>query len=416
VIASQLGGGTRLDFSDNTADGTAAQYLYRPTDAKGFRAAFFWNLSANSELELISRNKILCPGDKPGDGEAIVLDGANEKDYGGFERVAAVQVSPGTHPDGRKIRVNAKPLMGPLGFEGQWLQVVQGPGLGQLRKITSYKSDEMGASFTVSPAFDVAPREGSAVTVGLQNWQTYIIDNRIDQSSPLCVNGPKKERTGGAIVFYAQTADSVMDGNEQIASTGLMATHQYILNPGNLAFVMLQSSNEIRENRIERGPSFGGLRGVSGIRTFYVAGRETNASAPPPVLGFGLVIAGNHLAEAEGADGAIEFEEAGEVGPLNAAGGCSAAWKIANAPLVFHNELRNSRGIDINGHDLRQRPPTCQGMPRNSVIWHAALYDNTCIRVFPRALVDFGTSTKRICTAGRADSCGCPDPAHQANP
>src|SRR5262249_30643455 len=120
TIASQLGGGTRLDFSDNTADGTATQYLYEPTDRKGFRARFFWNLSNNSELKLISRNKVLCSGDKPGDGEAIVFDGDDESAYGGFEQAsavtAAVQVAGGS-----RVTVGARPIRGPLGFQGQWL-------------------------------------------------------------------------------------------------------------------------------------------------------------------------------------------------------------------------------------------------------------------------------------------------------
>jgi hypothetical protein len=404
VIASQLGGGTRLDFSDNLADGSSARYLYQAADRKGFRAAFFWNLSYNSELKLISRNEVRCAGDKQGDGEAIVFDGDDEKDYGGFERAAAVQASSQPGAD-TTITVNAKPLTGPLGFEGQWLQVVQGPGLGQLRKITSYRSDAGTATFTVSPAFDVAPREGSVVTVGLQNWQSYIVDNVVEQSSTVCVNGTKSEPTGGAISFYAQTADSVIDGNRQSATTGISVAHQYMLYPGKLAFLMLQSSNEIRDNQVNRAPVFGGVRGKSGIRAFYVASREPSASPPPPVLGFGLVIAGNRLNEADDVDGAIEFEDGGQVGFLNSRGGCAAQWKLAAVPLVFHNELRNSGGIDINGRDLRHHP-ACRGTVRDSVVWHASLYDNSCEGT-SGALLDSGTETQLVCPARRANSCEC---------
>ena len=404
VIASQLGGGTRLDFSDNLADGSSARYLYRSTDRKGFRAAFFWNLSYNSELKLISRNEVRCAGDKPGDGEAIVFDGDNEKDYGGFERAAPVQASSqlGTSTT---VTVGAQPLTGPLGFEGQWLQVVQGPGLGQLRKITSYRSDAGAATFTVSPAFDVAPREGSVVTVGLQNWQSYVVDNVVEQSPTVCVNSTKSEPTGGAISFYAQTADSVIDGNRQSATTGISVTHQYMLYPGQLAFLMLQSSNEIRDNQVNRAPVFGGVRGKSGIRAFYVATREPGASPPPPVLGFGLVIAGNRLTEADDVDGAIEFEDGGPVGFLNSRGGCAAEWKIAAAPAIFHNELRNSGGIDLNGRDLRQHP-ACRGTVRDSIVWHATLYDNSCEGT-SGSLQDSGTGTQLVCPAARANSCEC---------
>jgi len=407
TIASQLSGGTRMDFSDNFADGTATRYLYHPGDRKGFRAAFFWNLGVNSEMKLISRNRILCSADKPGDGEAIVFDEGFQDDYGGFERAATVIVPPGARLDGTTVIVNAAvPRPGPLGFVGQWLQVVRGPGLGQLRKIVGFERTDAGAVFTVSPAFDVAPREGSSVVVGMQNWQTYVLDNHIDQSSPLCVNGPKKERSGGMIVFYAPTADSVIAGNEQIATGGVAAAHQYMLKPGKLAVLMFESSNELRDNRIERGPVAGGLRGLGGIRIFYTTTREPPGSPEPPVLNFGSVIAGNRIAEADDA-GAIQFEEAGPVGFLNADSGCSASWNLVSAPLVFHNELRNSRGISINGRDLRQRPPTCRVSPLDSVVWHAALYGNTCKGVLPPALVDIGTSTKRICGAERADSCEC---------
>ena len=405
VIASQIGGGQRLDFSNNIADGSSARYLYQATDPKGFRAAFFWNLTANNELDLISRNEVFCAGDKPGDGEAIVLDDNYEKDYGGFER--AVPVSRKTRGDGMAVTVEGKPIPGPLGFVGQWLQVVQGPGLGQLRKITGYRSDADGPTFTVHPAFDVAPRAGSVVTVGLQNWQTYIVDNRIDQSSPRCVNGPKREPSGGVLSFYSQTADSVIDGNEQIATNGISLTYQYVLHTGDLAYLMVQSSNEIRDNRIERGPVFGGLRGKSGIRSYYVVTREPDASPPPPVLAFGTVIAGNRITAADDVDGAIQFEAGGPVGFLNSGGGCAASWNLETVPLVFHNELRNSRGIDINSRDLRQRPPTCHGTARDTLTWHATLYGNTCTEVGPRSFVDYGTSTQRVCPSGRTGSCEC---------
>src|SRR5882757_8616734 len=96
---------------------------------------------------------------------------------------------------GSEVTVEGKPLTGSLSFVGQWLQVVQGPGLGQLRKVTGYRSDSQTATFTVLPAFDVLPQPGSAVTVGLQNWQSYIVDNLVDHSSPTCINAFKSAPT-----------------------------------------------------------------------------------------------------------------------------------------------------------------------------------------------------------------------------
>ena len=381
VIASQLGGGTRLDFSDNTADGSAARFLYNPADPRGFRAAFFWNLSVNSELKLISNNKVLCAGDKPGDGEAIVFDGADERAYGGFERAAPVRSASGARGSGSRsstVVVDTKPLTGPLSFVGQWLQVVRGPGRGQLRKITAYASDERTATFTVEPPFDVLPRTDSTVTVGLQNWQSYIVDNVVDQSPGTCVNGPKAAPTAGSISFYAQTADSVIAGNQQTGTSGISLTHQYILHPGEPAFLMLQSANEVRDNRIEGAAAFAGLRSASGIRTFYVVTPEPRGIPEPPLLNFGVTIAGNRLNGASDESGGITFEDGGPVGFLNARGGCSANWELAAAPLIFHNELKNSRGIGINGRESPQHPATCRGSVRDSVVWNATLYGNLC--------------------------------------
>ena len=406
VVASQLGGGTRLDFSNNTADGTSTLYLYRPDDRKGFRAGFFWNLSYNSELKLISRNRVLCSGDKPGDGEGIVFDGDDETVYGGFERTAAVSEASPQGTSGSKVTVAAEPMSGPLGFVGQWLQVVQGPGSGQLRKITSYTSDGGAATFTVSPPFDVLPRAGSAVTVGLENWQSYVVENLIDHSSPTCVNGYKSPASAGALAFYAQTADSVIEGNQLLATNGISLTHQYMLFPGKPAFLMLQAANEVRGNLIDHGPLLGGMKGLSGIRINYVATAGPPSLGGPPVLGFGTVIAGNRLIEAEDAYGAIEFETAGSVGLLNSRGGCAASWRIGAAPLIFHNELRGSRGIDINGRLVGPRPRTCASDVRDSIVWHATLYGNSCTGV-ARSLTDSGTETQAVCRAGAANSCEC---------
>lgn len=408
VIGSQIGGGTRLDFSDNRADGTATKYLYRPTDRKGFRAGFFWNLSSNSEMKLISRNTITCSGDKPGDGEALVLDNVDPRDYGGFERAAPVASA-----SAATVVVDILPRPGKLPVVGQWLQIVDGPGLGQLRKITAYRNIGVSAEFTVAPAFDVPPTNASRVTVGLENWHTYIVSNSVDHSAKTCVNALKQERTAGGILFYAPTADSVIEGNRQTATTGIVLTHQYILDAANPGRFMLQSSNQVRDNDVVGHPGFGPSSGTSGIRAFYVASREPGATPPPPVLGFNTVIAGNRLDEADDPYGAIGLEDGGLVGFLNADGGCTARYRLGVLPLIFHNQLRNTHGIDINGRNVRQNASSCSDRLRDSIVWGAQLYNNSCRAVSAapitnpaaRAVMDFGTGTQLKCA--QADSCEC---------
>src|SRR5262249_3864028 len=148
---------------------------------------------------------------------------------------------------------------------------------------------------------------------------------------------------------------SVIDGNRLLHTNGISLTHQYRLFPGKPAFLMLQSSNEVRNNLIDQAPLFGGLRGQSGIRNYYVITGASQTEAQPPVLGFGTVIVGNRLLGADDVNGAIEFENGGGVGFLNAHDGCTATWPLAVAPLVFHNELQSSRGIDIAGRDIGPR-------------------------------------------------------------
>jgi hypothetical protein len=400
VIGSQIGGGTRLDFSDNVADGTATRYLYRAADRKGFRAGFFWNLTSNSEMKLISGNRISCSGDKPGDGEAIVLDNADMTDYGGFERAAPV-----TAASAATVVAGAVPRPGRLPFVGQWLEVVGGPGLGQLRKITTYRADTISATFTVAPAFDVPPTNASRVTVGLENWHSYIVSNSVDHGSQTCVNGTKQERTAGGILFYSQTADSVIEGNTQTATTGIVLTHQYMLAAGKPVGLMLQSSNQVRDNDVVGRPVFGAVTGTSGIRAFYVASREPQATPEPPVLGFAAVIAGNRLDGADDPNGAIGLEDGGLVGFLNSDGGCTARYRLGVVPLIFHNQLRNTHGIDINGRNVRQNSSGCSDRLRDSVVWGALLYNNSC-NLAGRSVMDFGTATRLKC-AQTGNSCEC---------
>jgi hypothetical protein len=80
-IATQIGTGLRVDFSNNIADGRSTTFFYdqsiTPINPSGWRAAFFWNTGNDQELTLVSENQAFCSGDKAGDGEAIAYDSVN---------------------------------------------------------------------------------------------------------------------------------------------------------------------------------------------------------------------------------------------------------------------------------------------------------------------------------------------------
>jgi hypothetical protein len=415
TIASQISGGTRLDFSNNTADGTATTYLYSPSDPKGFIAAFFWNLSDNGETNLISQNVANCSGDKGPNGEAIVFDGGNLGNYGGFTQAVQVASATSNASTASTITVNATPLTAALGYNGQWVQVVGGPGVGQVRKITSSNIGGSSSTFTVEPAFDVLPQPGSLLTVGLENWQTYIVSNTVDHSSPLCQNPYRAfaAANAGTISFFTQTADSVIEGNQQTATTGILLYEGYWWSgSGTAAGLSMHSSNEIRNNFIFGPPDFGGTIGRAGLRTAYLTDpggpNTTLPSLPPPVVNFGQVIAGNELVQVPEEGGAIEFWDADWVGPQNSQGGCSSSWKLVEAPVIFQNTLSDSPlGIGINvlaqPHGL---PGGCSPSVRETVVWHSVLYENSCQSV-TQPLIDNGTASQRVCPAATGGTCEC---------
>ncbi len=110
----------------------------------------------------MSGNRISCPGDKAGDGEAIVFDG-NGNTFG-FEAAPTVDAAgPGwlrihrsllPQQSGRAIPDNY--------YDGFWLSIVAGPGQGQTRRIVSYTEDRATGFVTlrIAPDWDTRPERG----------------------------------------------------------------------------------------------------------------------------------------------------------------------------------------------------------------------------------------------------------------
>jgi len=416
VIATELGASHRLDFSSNVADGASRQGLQEPADQPGWRAGFFWNMTNNSEQLLVSDNEITCPGDKSGDGEAISFDNNGDAEaYSGVQPVDAAQ------PAGLWVR--GKPLTRQgeqfaqrrvisdmlSGYRGHWIQVVGGPGLGQVRKIGNVRWDSASGrtEFQVDPPWDVVPLPGeSSVLITRQYWQAYVVANFIDQSAPRCtksnLNGPR----GGMISIYAPTIDSTIQFNRLLDSDGIGVAHSYeVPGPGcpqcSLA-AMFQTALDVRANVIEGEYDWSSDCSNSGLRANF--GAAPTSQAPPPTLGFGVQFSHNLISHADGLrGGAIDVDPVWFTGPT------PGRWRLIDNLIIAHNVVR-----DVNGPAPRSdcklgqrgRPGIHLQGPGN--VQGTVLYKNRCERV-NQPLTDLATATLRACGAMRGgDDCACP--------
>jgi Domain of unknown function DUF11 len=429
TLATGISGGTRIDFSENVADGASTRFLYDPNrDAKGWRGAFFWAMHDNVEMMLVSDNKAACTGDKDGDGEAIAYDNNhNRPGFAGVVRPVLSSSNPSFGASTVTVPGSLSETQASYGgsvsvgsvadyYVGDWLQVVRGPGIGQARKISAISTGS-GASaqtvtFTVSPAFDVLPGPGSVVAEGRLFWQIYTVGNEIDQRTPVCLKSNRTRRAGGLIAQYAQTADSVIERNRQFDTSGILIAHQFepidaeagVTSPGSI----MQSFTDIRDNLVSGtyDPADVSPLAEYGIAISFAA---TPHTAPPPVLSYGLAISHNTVMRAGASNGAISFNRGWYTGPQSQALPGTTPWKIADATLVFKN--------NITDMDLTNGPRTGIGISAGSgtapIEWRTVLYGNACDGTAPlsRPLIDGGTQTVRYCPAHQPDSCECRDAA-----
>lgn len=407
AIASEIGAGHRLDFSDNTADGSADEYLNSPRDARGWRAAFFWNLNGNIEETLVAANTATCTGDKIGDGEAIAFDNnANTFAFAGTVTVVDAV------PDGFTV---AAPLMNrqndrdiPIAtyYVGHWVQVVGGPGLGQVRKVTSYATDAATGrtTFRIAPAWDVVPGANqSRVSVGREFWQVLTLANRVDDRQPLCRKSNRSRDDAGVITIYAESADSVIEGNEQYDTDGILLHQAYIVAehacPDCKMEGSFQSSLEIRSNLIDGKYDWASDCSASGIVTDLVAAPWNDPT--PPTVGYGIDVAYNTIRHADGPrGGAIAQTNSWYAGPE------PSRWPLGKDMLIQHNSI-----ADIDGAAATAR---CGGghsrigieFAPAAVAWHTVLYANSCSNVSQR-LGGTSVDTAFICPSPATPSCEC---------
>lgn len=408
AMASQLGAGSRVDFSSNIADGSDKHYQYSVADPSGWRAAFFWHMNNNHEMLLISDNQVNCSGDKAGDGEAIALDNN-----------ANTFALPGTRAVTRSTRDSvtiAGPLMGIQNgravdvsryYSEHWIRIDDGPGIGQSRKIVSYRIEPNSseATFEVAPPWGVTPEpNASTLSITRQFWQTFIIANRIDQRTPLCrkTNGTRPK--GGVITVWAQSTDSVVDGNQQFDTDGILFQQAYTAEdsdcPNCRASDSMPAFLEIRNNSIDGEYDWNSACSLSGIMGSFGAS-PTRHSLPPP-LSFAVSISHNRITHADGLyGGAISIGATWFEGP-----------PLYKRPLVS--------GIAIDHNDIEQisgnAPDAACGYQQRSRIGihlrggehedSTALYMNNCKNV-SKPLLDEAAHTQRICDRAPTTSCEC---------
>jgi hypothetical protein len=407
-VATELGAGDRVDFSDNVADGASTDFLYSPTDPPGWRAGFFWNLEGNVEETLVSQNTATCTGDKIGDGEAIAYDN-NANTFAFTEPATVTSASSDSVSVTAALvaRQNDRDVATGTYYLGHWIQVVSGVGLGQARKIVAYSTNPRGVTtFHITPAWDVAPAAGSSrIAVGREFWQVYTLDNHIDHRRPLCRKSNRSKPAGGEIVMWAASADSVIAGNSQHDADGILVQQAYIAPERPCKDCTMASFFnaflEIRDNDIDGEYDWASNCSSSGI----IAGIAASSAGDPqpPTVGFGVHIAYNRIQHAAAPQGAaIDIVATGEAGPP------PHVWALSENLLVDHNAIADVTGAEARPGCGPRRPRTGIGFPQPAIAWDTVLYANRCTQVALPLATGGGIRTQRVCPAGAQPSCECP--------
>lgn len=408
TIAGEIGASRRLDFSDNIADGSSTEYLYSPADPRGWRAAFFWNLNGNVEQTLIAQNTVSCAGDKIGDGEAIALDNnANTFAFAGVSPVAAASAATVAVPAPLLNRQNDRDIPLSEYYVGHWVQIAGGPGLGQVRKITGYSTDVRTGltAFSVAPDWDVIPIPGrTRIAVGREFWQVYVVDNRIDDRRPLCRKSNRSRRDGGAISLWAQSADSVIEGNRQYDTDGILVQQAYVLPergcPNCAMESYFQSFLEIRGNIVDGKYDWTTNCSASGIVAGIAAAPWNDAE--PPTVGFGVRISHNVITHADApGGGAIALVNSWYAGPD------PQRWPLSDAMLIDHNAIAQIEGPPATAGCGGAHPRVGIQFPDRQIAWHSVLYGNSCDHV-STPLGARGVDGFRLCPSNAAHDCECP--------
>jgi hypothetical protein len=404
AIASEIGASSRLDFSNNVADGASVDALY-PGAAAGWRAGFFWHMNDNHEQVLVANNIASCTGDKSGDGEAIAYDNnANTYAFSGGVSVLAATATSITLAGIPKNRQNFRAIDPAQFYAGHWIRILQGVGIGQVRRITAYEIDAQNGQvrFDVAPAWDVPPTNASA-SVARELWQVYTVDNVVDHRAPLCRKSNRNRQRGGAIALWGEMTDAVVSGNRQYDTDGIVINQTYRPDAAGCTdctgAINAKSFIEVRDNLIEGEYDWTSDCSWSGIQAQYGAALE----APPTTVTFGVSIAHNEIAHADGwRGGAISMPLTWHAGPP------PSRWMLIDSTLIHHNLIR-----DVTGTAARKICDRATAWDRvglklagSDLVWRTVTHHNVCINT-PASYRAGGNETVNDCSLAPPDSCEC---------
>lgn len=404
TIAAEFGAARRVDFSGNKADGADKEFLYSPTDAPGWRAAFFWHLNNNQEMVLVSDNTATCTGDKAGDGEAFAFDNNGNTFAQDAARVVLAASRNTVTVDGPLIASqSSRAVDASRYYVGHWMFVGDGPGVGQARRISSYDVDAASdaVTFTVSPPWDVTPEANSSrVDVGRTFWQLYVVGNTVDHRTPLCRKGNASDVKGGGITLWARAADSAIARNTQMDTDGIML-HPYTAERGtecaNCEYASFAVySSEIRDNLINGEYDANNDCSPSGIALTI---GTTVGTVPPLLMAYGLSIAHNKISRADA--------EGGGSIAMSYSGPPKLASPLVSSTLIFKNTIVETRGKPLQGC---RRPGAARAtaiqMGSARAAQKSVLSQNMCPGA-KRRLTAEPLWGKVVCGAAASSQCGC---------
>jgi len=403
-----LGAGFRLDFSGNTADGASKDFLYDSRDATGWRAGFFWAMNNNIEQVLVSENLLTCTGDKIGDGEAIAFDNnANTFAFGGATTVDRANSDSIVVSSALAARQHGRDVPLATYYVGQWIQLVNGTGMGQARRVIGYSTDAATGLTTirVAPAWDVVPVPGSGrAAMGRENWQVYVVDNTVDNRQPLCRKSNRSRRVAGAIGFWAQSADSLIAGNRQYDSDGIFLHEVYAAAEHTCADCTMMGFFsffiDIRANLIDGEFDWMNDCSRSGIGIGVAAADWVDKT--PPVVSFGISVSHNRIRRADQQyGGAIAVVNTWTAGPE------PHRWPLSDNLLIYRNSISDIDGRPSEPICGARRPRTGLAFPDPAIAWRTVLYGNSCKSVSV-PLGPGGVDTVKVCPSAAPDSCECP--------
>ncbi|MEI8361233.1 MAG: hypothetical protein WCG01_03835 [bacterium] len=386
VIASQLPSSYRVDVSNNSINGEGDNYLYNPIiDQKGWRAGLFWSMQNNTEEMLVSKNTLTCTGDKAGDGEAIAFDGNhNTFAFARAQEIVAATINSVTVTDSLAPIQEGNPVPADY-YVDHWVEVLDGKGAGQVRRVVSY-SQGLSTRVQIFPDWDVVPDSSSRLSMQREFWQTYVIDNYIDNREPLCQKSNLNFASGspsaiGQIGVWAQAADMAIEGNRQYDSGGIGLNNTYMAVEAGInssSAIFSQSNIDIRNNIINGEYNWDSSCSWSGIFVFH--GSSPTPSSLPPRLSYGVSISGNRITRADAySGGAISFPLTWFNGPSPYNG-----WAITSGALVYLNAIENISGNNSLACGAYSAYPRVGIITGSKSTWNTVLYANTFINVSTR--------------------------------